>query len=263
MCNPANPKASEPVSIWQETFPIRFAAIDSSDKMTMGAVFQCFQEAAISHAENLRVGRVDMEKAGHVWLLSRFSVVMDRRPGYCETVTLRTWPRGGEKLFAIRDFDIRAKDNITAVSARSCWIIIDIEKRRPMRPQSIMDTIPKNDGLDAMNFIPEALKQRENLQKIAERKALYTDVDYNGHVNNVRYIHWIEDTLEPQLLEKANKMRLDINYMNEILSGETTEIFSFPIEVGEEGYCAAFAFEGRKTGDAQTAFRAELRLFKN
>ena len=128
MCNPANPKESEPLNIWQETFPVRFGAIDRSDRMTLGAVFQYFQEAAISHAENLRVGRNDMKKANHVWILSRFTVVMDRRPEYCETVTVRSWPRGGEKLFAIRDFDIRDKSDNPVVSARSCWIIIQREQ---------------------------------------------------------------------------------------------------------------------------------------
>jgi acyl-ACP thioesterase len=227
-------------------------------------MFQFFQEAAISHAENLGVGREAMAAAGQGWILSRISVQVDRRPRYCETITVRSWPRGGEKLFAVRDFDIRGKDGIPVVSARSGWIIVDIEKRRPLRPQSIMDTLPHNEGLDALACMPTGLEERGNLVKTGERKALYTDVDYNKHVNNVRYIQWIEDAIEPQFLESAEKMRLDINYLNEILSGEVIEILSAPIEGENSG--SAFAFEGRKieSGSSegrQAAFRAELRLW--
>jgi acyl-ACP thioesterase len=255
--------SNQVVDVWNETFPVRFGAIDKSDRLTLNAVFQYFQEAAISHAESLGVGREEMARTGLVWILSRMSVLVDRRPNYCETITVRTWPRGGEKLFAIRDYDIRAKDDSLAVSARSAWIIVDIEKRRPLRPQSVMETLPLNKELNA--FAPEAgavagLVERNDLQKAVERKALYTDVDYNGHVNNVRYIQWIEDTLEPQLLENANKMRFDINYLNEIRGGEVTEILSAPFEV--DGCSSAFAFEGRKTENAQAAFRAELRLYQ-
>jgi medium-chain acyl-[acyl-carrier-protein] hydrolase len=262
ICNPANPKESGIVDIWQETFPVRFGAIDRSDRLTLDAVFQFFQETAICHAENLGVGREDMARTGQVWILSRMSVLVDRRPNYWETVTVRSWPRGGEKLFAIRNYDIRGKDNKAAVSARSAWIILDMEKRLPLRPQSIMDSLPKNEGLDALQ--PDAngtaaLVERGNLQFAAERKALYTDVDYNGHVNNVRYIQWIEDTLDPQMLEKANKMRFDINYLNEILGGETAEILSAQIDGGNTE--KVFAFEGRKKDGGQAAFRAELRLF--
>jgi acyl-ACP thioesterase len=239
---------------------VRFGVIDRSDRLTLDAVFQFFQEAAISHAENLGVGREDMARTGQVWILSRMSVQINRRPQYGETITIRSWPRGGEKLFALRDYDIQtAPDGAPAILGRSGWLIIDLEKRRPLRPQSIMDTLPRNEGLDALPSAV-ALEERQNLQKTAERRAAYSDVDYNRHVNNVRYIQWIEDTLDPLLLEQANQMRLDINYLNEILPGEVTEIRSAPLEaVGTE--ISVFAFEGRKTGGGPAAFRAELRLW--
>ncbi|WP_461255488.1 acyl-[acyl-carrier-protein] thioesterase [Treponema sp. R80B11-R83G3] len=258
-CDPANPKGIEIVDVWQESAPVRFGAIDKSDRLTLDAVFQFFQEAAICHAENLGVGREDMARTGQVWILSRMSVLVKRRPEYCETITIRSWPRGWEKLFAMRNFEIKDKNDTAVVSARSAWLIVDMEKRRPLRPQSVMDNLPQNEGLESLT--PEengtaALTERGDLQKVMERKALYNDIDYNGHVNNVRYVQWIEDALDPQLLEKADKFRIDINYMNEIMLGETAELLSAPIS-GENN---AFAFEGRKKESGQTAFRAELRL---
>ncbi|MCL1959718.1 MAG: thioesterase [Spirochaetes bacterium] len=269
LCDIANPKGEGIVDVWQEIHPIRFGEIDKSDRLTLSAVLQSFQEAAICHAENLGVGREDMARTGRVWILSRMSVLAERRPKYCETVTIRSWPRGGEKLFAMRDYDIRDKENIPVVSARSAWLIVDIEKRRPLRPQSIMDTLPQNEGLDV--FAPDAggaaaIAERSNLNLVAdthaaERKALYTDIDYNGHVNNVSYIRWIEDALDPKLLEKADKMRLDINYLNEVTGGEVTEIYSAQIDDENGTSTGAFAFEGRKKESGQAAFRAELRLW--
>jgi medium-chain acyl-[acyl-carrier-protein] hydrolase len=282
MCDPANPKGSGIVNIWQETFPVRFGSIDRSDRLTLDAIFQFFQEAAICHAENLNVGREDMLRTGQIWILSRMSVIVKRRPKYFENITVRSWPRGGEKLFAVRDYDIRDKDNIPVVCARSGWIVLDKEKRRPIRPQSVMENLPLNEGENALS--PEdnaiaALEERSNLRKAADRQASYTDLDFNGHVNNVRYIQWIEDALVPRFLESADKMRLDINYLNEILNGEDVEIMSAGIE--DNSCDVAFAFEGRKkerklaaaqqaaaqqaeeqqTAEQQTAFRAELRLY--
>ena len=260
----SNPKGSGIVDIWQELVPVRFGLIDKSDRLTLDAVFQLFQEAAISHAENLGVGREDMARTGQVWILSRMSVLVNRRPNYRETVTVRSWPQGWEKLFAIRNYEIRDRDNIAVVSSRSAWIIIDIEKRRPLRPQAVMDFLPQNEGIYALPQEAKGaagLEERGNLKKAAEIKALYTDLDYNGHVNNVSYIKWIEDTLEPQVLEKAGKMRLDINYLQEILDGETVEIMSAPVV--DDACQTAFAFEGRKIECGQAAFRTELRLWED
>jgi acyl-ACP thioesterase len=250
----------EKQAIWSESCAVRFGAIDKSDTMTLNAALDFFQEAAISHAENLGVGREAMARTNQVWILSRMSVQVNRRPQYGETVTVRTWPRGGEKLFALRDFDMRGAADIPAIQARSCWLIIDMEKRRPLRPQSIMDNLPQNEGMDALSAAIN-LEVHPSLQKIAERQALYTDVDYNGHVNNVSYIRWIEDAIDPVLLEQAARMRLDINYLNEILPDEVTEIWSAQIEDTAD---SCFAFEGRKsqTADGQAAFRAELRLWR-
>ena len=257
----------EKLAVWSETRAVRFGAIDKSDSMTLDALLDFFQEAAISHAENLGVGREVMARTNQVWILSRMSVQVDRRPGFGETVTVRTWPRGGEKLFALRDFDMLDADGIPVVRARSCWLIIDIEKRRPLRPQSTTDKLPLNDGMDALPAAA-ALEENPSLQKITERRAHYTDMDYNGHVNNVSYIRWMEDALDPALLENARSMRLDINYLNEVLKDEVTGIWTAPISAASYAVAShamahyAAAFEGRKEQDKQTAFRAELRLWR-
>jgi acyl-ACP thioesterase len=267
------------LAIWSENCEVRFGAIDKSDTMTLDAALDFFQEAAISHAENLGVGRKAMAQANQGWILSRMSLQIDKRPKYGETITVRTWPRGGEKLFALRDYDIRDAEDKPVIRARSCWIIIDIERRRPLRPQSIMDALPQNEGQDALlpgRTLAVSLEEQLNLRKAAERKALYSEVDYNGHVNHVSYIRWIEDTIDPSLLEQAKQMRLDINYLNEVLPGETTGIWSADIESAEacaQSQCYAFAFEGRKievhpdsplptpNSPNAAAFRAELRLW--
>jgi acyl-ACP thioesterase len=243
------------MDILQQTIPLRFRDIDRSDRLTLAAAFDYFQEAAINHAEILGVGRESMARTGQGWILSRMSVLLDRRPKFRETVTIRTWPRGWEKLFARRDYDIRDTADTPIIRARSSWIIIDMEKRRPLRPQAIMETLPRNEGIDALPEGAAGLESRENLVPVGEQKAAYSDIDYNGHVNNARYIQWIQDAVAPELLEGAEKMRLDINYLSEIKPGDTTEILRGPLD--EPG---AFAFEGRKT-DGQAAFRAELRMW--
>jgi acyl-ACP thioesterase len=254
----------EKLAVWTENCLVRFSAIDKSDSMTLNSIFNLFQEAAISHAESLGVGREAMARTNQVWLLSRMSVQVDRRPRYGETVTVRTWPRGAERLFTRRDYDILGADGQAAVRASSSWLIVDIIKRRPLRPQSLLENMPRNEGLDALPAAAVSLEENSSLLKCREHSALYTDVDANGHVNNISYIRWIENAINPEFLEQAKQMRLDINYMNEVLRNEITDIWTAPIETmpaaGEMPPSAhAFAFEGRK--ENHTAFRAELRLW--
>jgi acyl-ACP thioesterase len=257
--------------IWEEQHSIRFGDIDRSDRLTLGATFDYFQEAAISHAEDLGVGRESMAKTGQVWILSRISVYLARRPKFGETVRVRSWPRSWEKLFAIRDYDIRDGTGEAAVRGRSGWLILDLEKRRPLRVQQIVETLPPNEGVNAFSALAPGLEERDNLGGAGERKALYSDIDYNGHLNNTRYIQWIQDITDPEILESAAGMRLDINYLSEVKPGETVELWTGPIPLGagDSGtgggadypgkIGAALAYEGRRPGSGQPVFRAELR----
>ncbi|MDR3247853.1 MAG: acyl-ACP thioesterase [Treponema sp.] len=256
------------MDIVQEKLNLHFGAIDRSDRLTLASTFDFFQEAAINHAEALGVGREAMIKSGQIWILSRLSVIWDRRPKWGEAITVRSWPRGWEKLFVLRDYDIRDQADVPVVRGRSCWIILDMERRRPLRPQAVMETMPLNEGLDAMTGLPVSLESPGQLQKQGTRQALYSDIDYNGHVNNTRYIQWIQDITKNDLLEKADRARLDINYLGEVKPGETVELWSAELggpdrPDGSAEWDWAAAFEGRRQDAAdagQPVFRAELRL---
>ena len=279
------------MNIYHEDSAIRFSNIDQSDTLTIASTFDLFQEAAISHAEILGVGREAMKQSGHVWILSRLSVFMSARPGYREKITTRTWPRGANKLFAIRDYDIYYSSDISGheegpchsealVRGRSAWLVVDLEKHRPLRPQTAVETLPANNGINALpgekqegNDPPPSLPARDftGFNPIP-RRASNSDIDYNGHVNNTRYIQWIQDLLDPEIVIKAKQLRLDINYLAEVLYGETIALYIMPIDKNPlpEGsplqlqmplHCtAAFAIEGRRGEGKETVpvFRAEL-----
>jgi acyl-ACP thioesterase len=214
---------------------------------------------------------------------------MERRPRFNEKIIARSWPRGSNKLFAIRDYDIRDEADNPVIRGRSAWLIVDLEKHRPLRPQALVEPLPPNEGNDALpgpqagNNPPPSLPDRfaENVapkdkdteaQNTAPllRRVAYSDIDYNGHMNNTRYIQWIQDVIDLEIFNKAKQIRLDINYLSEARYGETISLYVLPITdpspdtAGTPAQCtAAFAIEGRRTtpenGDAVPVFRAELR----
>jgi acyl-ACP thioesterase len=251
---------SENMNVWQETLSVDFTAVDPSDRLTLAGTFDLFQEAAGRHAEALGVGRENMANTKQGWVLSRISVLMEKRPGQLKPITVRTWPRGWEHLFALRDFDILDSTGSVLVRGRSAWLILDIEKRRPLRPQAVMEKLPLNEGKDSLPDGAAGLETRDGLEKTGERRAAYSDIDYNGHVNNARYVQWIQDITDPTLLEQAHSIRLDINYLREVKIDETVEFFTVLLTEPGRTKTWAEAIEGRRPEDGTAVFRAELRL---
>jgi len=258
------------MDIYERELKTAFKDVDASGRMTPFAAFDCFQEAAETHAGLLGVGRGFMMANNQVWVLSRMSVLFDARPRLDGVYTIRTLPLGCDRLFFVRDYEIKNDSGASLVRARSGWLVLDIKTRRPLRPQSLNFSVPENKGRDIMRGTPPALVQRDNLVKIAERRAAYSDIDFNSHINNARYVQWIEDIVDYNTLTGADKMRIDINYLNEIKAGDLTELLSADIadDANDSGFNNAdfkagdfqLALEGRKEGGA--AFRAEIRIAK-
>ena len=173
-------------------------------------------------------------------------------------------------LFALRDYEIRDEKGSAVVRGRGCWLIIDIEKKRPLRVQPFIEPLPPNMGIDAFPAGCPGLETQGGLSKISERTAFYSDIDFYGHVNNARYIQWIQDAADMDALTGAGQIRLDINYLSEVKPGETIELWSAPFAeknfaensspADYPGNAHCYAFEGRRPGAGQPVFRAELRV---
>jgi acyl-CoA thioesterase FadM len=127
-----------------------------------------------------------------------------------------------------------------------------------------MEKLPLNTGLDSLpgggsglDAWPAALAAEA--ENVGSRKAAYSDIDFNGHMNNARYVEWIQDISDrdfgQQALVGAKTMRLDINYLSEVKLGETIELWTTPLPRPSGG----ISIEGRRTA-GQATFRAELRL---
>ena len=53
----------------------------------------------------------------------------------------------------------------------------------------------------------------------------YTDFDYNGHVNNARYVEWVENILPEEIFVNNNNISvIDIKYKHEISFHEFSKL---------------------------------------
>lgn len=257
-------------TLWTEQFIVRTWDVDRNNRLSLASLFNFFQEVAGNHATELGVGKDALLRNNQAWILSRMTVILYRRPGWGERITVRTWPRGTEKLFAIRDYDITDGFGTTIAQGSSAWLLVDIDNLKPLRPQILTEKFPTNEEMPTIQDGVVSLKSQQDLQNAGTRSAAYSDIDYNGHVNNARYVQWIQDMLEESILERANRFRLDINYLAEIRPQETISLWKAPMansndETEQEALFTPFeltelwALEGRHIDSGQSSFRAELR----
>lgn len=204
-------------------FTIKSYDSDKNGKLTLQVLFHFLQECAWENARENNFGYEYLKQENAFWVLSRMLVQIDEYPDWKDEIEIKTWPKGADGFFALRDFEI-AKNGKVIGRATSSWLILDMTSHRPQK-------------LDRFNFIHENFLQEqaietklgkivcnEELQCLEQRKVYYSDLDVNQHVNNATYVRWI---LDSYLFDESNReiTELEINFISELMLNDEFQVF--------------------------------------
>lgn len=207
------PKTSYP-------FEVAPQQVDFTRRMTLPAL----------GAEVLNVAAVDATRKGFgidrlmrdncSWVLSRLALEIDERPHQHTAYRIDTWVNEYSRLMSTRNFTLHDASGREFGRAVSQWCIIDLSARRAV---DLSELARKN--ADTLFDCPSPTdKPRKVLhvapQKTSEHRVLYSDIDFNGHMNTMCYIDLMFDMLPLEMLETPRPMRLDIHFLQECRYGE-------------------------------------------
>lgn len=207
-------------NILRKSFDIRSYEVNAGGRLSIPSIFNLLQDAASSHALKLGVSVPELLASNYTWVLSRIYLKMNHYPEWGDTIQVHTWPSGIQRVFALRDFDIR-QDGRTIGSCVSAWIIIDAANRRPLRPTSFARQLNPVDRLHVLDHPLGKLPALKTPQVEKRFSVRYRDLDINQHVNNVSYIEWLLECT-PGILESGRCLsELEVNFLGEALHGDT------------------------------------------
>jgi len=246
MSQPQNPE------ILQDHFVITSSDIDFTRKLNVSSLVDLFVLSAWHHAEALGFGIEFLDGNGAVWMLSRLRIQISGRPLWNEPVILRTWPKGIQRVFYQRDFELLDKQNAVVASGTSEWLIIDIKARRPKLYNTDSHIFNNKNVKHAIESPVPVLEFLSAEKEEFTRKVVYSDIDLNKHLTTIRYIDWIFDTFSIDFLRGNSCSEIVINFMHEIPF--SSEVFISRYHPAENIY----EFEFTVSGQSAVCFRARV-----
>lgn len=206
-------------SIYSEDFTIRASEVDTSGKITCASIFSLFQEVAGNHALILNFDITDLHKKGLTWVLHRMDIKMSRFPKWRESITVETWPAAGDALRAYRNYRIIDANGKILGLCLSYWMMINMETRRPTRmTEDILNTRLS----DREHVLPVRSDKIPKFEEPSSQKKILvrrSDLDMNQHVNNARYLEWMQEPLNLGQISRIKKV--DIVFMKESVYGDS------------------------------------------
>ncbi|MDR0828637.1 MAG: hypothetical protein LBN95_00800 [Prevotellaceae bacterium] len=200
--------------------------VDFSWHITISALGNYILNTAGLAATLNNFGMERLQEENLAWVVSRFAVEMQQLPTQHEEFTVETWVEDYNRLFTTRNFKIFDKNHNPIGNATSIWAIIDTNTRR---------TYSLDNKIEWKRFatgVPSEMEKPVRVAEIAADKpattyhsVVYSDIDFNEHVNTMKYFQWSLDTFDLEQFKNQQFKRFDANFMHEARFGENVAVF--------------------------------------
>lgn len=160
----------------------------------------------------------------HSWVLSRMAIEIDRRPEQYTDYTVATWISDYGRVLSTRNFTLTDAAGREFGRAVTQWAMIDLTTRSAV---DLSWVGRQHDG--AVVPVPPPAEKPRKIREVAptqrmDHRVVYSDIDFNRHVNTMRYIEMMLDMLPVEQLTSEAPVRLDIHFLKECRLGQTLSV---------------------------------------
>ena len=181
------------------------------------------QETADAHlrAFGTSLDRMRDEK-GLAFLLSRITVRIYEQLYSGDEIDVTTWVGEGHGLSFDRYFSVHRGETLVA-EAYTVWALMDLHEQKLLRVSEFSYGFSPDEPL-AKELCARVRYPALNLMEYAgDRTIVYSDIDYNGHMNNTHYPDMLCD-FTPDILDKR-VIGFSMSFLHEAAYGHTLGVY--------------------------------------
>ena len=227
---------------YRKNFVIDDMAVDCYGKLKLSSLLYFAQDVAGRHSELLGADYDSLAMRQLFWAVTRHRVQITRLPHRGETITVETWPMPTTKIAYPRSmvaFDAQGNEVFRAISL---WVLMDLENRNMVLPGKSGVTV--NGCLTGSELaLPHSIVPKSMINRDM-RRVTYSCLDRNNHMNNTKYLDWVDDLLPSDFHKSHEPEELIICYHAEAM--EYQQIF-MDWELADTG-CLQVDAHREKTG---------------
>ena len=190
------------------------------------------QEAAGRDADTMGFGYEKMISSNTAWVLSRVKLIFHQYPKWRDNVVLKTWHKGANRIFYLRDFLMEDPDGNKLISATTSWLIIDLASRRMVRDRELADNFDNSQAGFAIEEQAEKVTMPRDIEPVhvMDHVVAYSDVDMLGHTNNAMYMQWAMDAVDYETASSMPVKAVTINFNRETKAGDKVNIYRASVQ---------------------------------
>lgn len=213
--------------VWTEQQFVHASDTDYRSRGKLSFILDMMQRAADSAVNKLGISMEEILNAGMGWMLITLDLEFERIPRPNDLLTVRTWSKGTKGALWQRDYRIFDGDKIEIAKARTIWALVDIEKRKILRPNALPVEVRHYNEDSVGDFpIKVSIPSDITMEEAYRYQVRYSGLDTNGHLNNARYGDLCCDVLSLSDWNDTEIKGFRITYLQEAKFGDELMILS-------------------------------------
>ena len=207
--------------IFQKDFQISDIHVDCFGRLKPSMLLYLAQEIAGSHCKELNADYQALAQHRLFWAISRTKVVINRMPRSGETIHMETWPMPTTRVAYPRSMVAYDEAGNELFRTISLWVLMDLDTRKMVLPGQ--SAISVDGTLRGMELATPGGLVPKPLANSSSRTVRFSDLDRNGHMNNTKYLDWINDLLPSVFHRDHSPREITLCYTNEALEGQNLD----------------------------------------
>ena len=208
--------------IFKKVYTLSDFETDCNGNLKLSSLLSFVQTVAGEHCIQLCADYDTLLQRNLFWAVTRHKAEILRLPRRGETVTVETWPMPTSRVAYPRACQAYDAQGNMLFRSYSIWVLMDITTRKMVLPgKSGVEVagILRGNELD----MPRSLMPlpRDNSQ---DRTVTYSCLDRNAHMNNTRYLDWVDDLLSAAFHGEHSPKNFTVCYLSEATEGQTVSL---------------------------------------
>ena len=194
-------------------------------------ILMYMQETANEHLRACAVSLDEFrDRQGLAFLLSSISICVYEPLYTNDEIEVQTWICEGRGLSHNRCFSI-LRNGVTVVEAFSVWALMNLREHKLLKSDEVPYHLEPDAALQ-LSVLPRRLRvpSIDQMELVGERRIVYSDLDYNRHMNNTHYPDMFCDFMPDVCESRVTGMML--SFLHEAAYGHVLKVYRTATEGG-------------------------------
>ena len=190
-------------AIYKEKRQINSYECTYNGTVSPAAVLNYFQETAQQQNHHLGIGSDYLDQRHMAWFIVKYHIKINQWPSYGETVFCQTEAKCLHSFIAQRSFVLTDAHDKILIDAMTEWFLVDTEKNEMLHLENYDQLDRYECKNEKMVFRLKRFPKIKAYESSKQFQVRYLDIDFNKHVNHVKYLEWAIESIPPEIAKKG------------------------------------------------------------